>query len=55
MRAVVESAHISASESQLARRQGAIADFKAAGSIGALTFSSGDSIEVDVVLAPVVA
>ena len=55
MRAVVESAHISASESQLARLQGAIADFKAAGSIGALTFSTGDSIEVDVVLAPVVA
>ena len=54
MRAAVESANIAATELQLGRLQGAIADFKAAGSIDKLTFSSGDSIEVDVVLAPVV-
>ncbi|MDP2289423.1 MAG: valine--tRNA ligase [Actinomycetota bacterium] len=53
MRAVVESANISASENQLARLQGAVADFKAAGSIGELTFSTGESIEVEVVLAPI--
>ena len=53
MRAVVESANIAATEMQLARLQGAIADFKAAGSIGELTFSSGDQIEVAVVLAPI--
>lgn len=53
MRAVVESANIAATETQLARLQGAIADFKAAGSIGELTFSSGDQIEVAVVLAPI--
>ena len=53
MRAVVESANIAATEMQLIRLQGAIADFKAAGSIGELTFSSGDQIEVAVVLAPI--
>ncbi|MDO8732046.1 MAG: valine--tRNA ligase [Actinomycetota bacterium] len=53
MRAVVESANIAATETQLARLQGAIADFKAAGSIGELTFSPGENIEVAVVLAPI--
>ncbi|MDO9486365.1 MAG: valine--tRNA ligase [Actinomycetota bacterium] len=53
MRAVVESATIAATDSQVARLQGAMADFKAAGSIAELSFSSGERIEVSVVLAPI--
>jgi valyl-tRNA synthetase len=52
MRAVIESAIISASEDQNKRLQLAAKDLSLAGSIQSLTFTPGANIEVTVVLAP---
>jgi len=53
MRAVIESAIISASEDQNKRLQLAAKDLSSAGSIQSLTFAPGANIEVAVVLAPI--